>query len=189
VNHYGQIFVPRPRCHVLSLSMRVASPLADESSAYERESFYHSAGNNFRPGFFGFLHLYWCYPASIPRSSPCAAYGQSNPITLHFTRCKELGPPARCQALSAHTDTCWASLCCETWNMDAEGNNRCSAVSTCRTCSHVLPRPIRPWMRVEAVEKQLFSSADKSADGGRSKKLARDLKRLEHSLSYRHPKS
>jgi len=188
--------------HVLSMSMGgVASAAwADAVNlAYEAGIvLVTAAGNNFSAGFFGFPTHFIVYPARFRRViAVCGVMANRTPyygLPFH-TMQGNWGPHSKmATALSAHTpNTCWAKLGCENLvNMDAEGTSAATPQIAAAAALYLQKHAAtlldhaqypEPWMRVEAVRKALFSSADKSADGGSIEKLGNGILQASRALA------
>jgi len=188
--------------HVLSMSMGgVASAAwADVVNlAYEAGIILvTAAGNNFSAGFFGFPTHFIVYPARFRRViAVCGVMADRTPyygLPFH-TMQGNWGPHSKmATALSAHTpNTCWAKLGCDNLvNMDAEGTSAATPQIAAAAALYLQKHAAtlldhaqypEPWMRVEAVRKALFSSADKSADGGGIEKLGNGILQASRALA------
>src|ERR1700739_1804217 len=193
---------PATEVHVLSMSMGgVASAAwADAVNlAYEAGIvLVTAAGNNFSAGFFGFPTHFIVYPARFRRVlAACGVMANRAPyydLPFH-TMQGNWGPHSKmATALSAYTpNTCWAKLGCQHLvNMDAEGTSTATpqiaaaaALYLQKHASILFDRAgyPEPWMRVEAVRKALFSTADNSADGGRIEKLGNGILQAARAIA------
>ena len=193
---------PATEVHVLSMSMGgVASAAwADAVNlAYEAGIVLVTAsGNNFSAGFFGFPTHFIVYPARFRRV--LAACGVMANRAAYYdlpfhTLQGNWGPHSKmATALSAYTpNTCWAKLGCQHLvNMDSEGTSTATpqiaaaaALYLQKHASILFDRAgyPEPWMRVEAVRKALFSTADNSADGGSIEKLGNGILQAARAIA------
>ena len=188
--------------HVLSMSMGglASAAWADAVNlAYEAGIvMVTAAGNNFSAGFFGFPTHFIVYPARFRRVlAACGIMANRAPyydLPFH-TMQGNWGPHSKmATALSAYTpNTCWAKLGCEDLvNMDSEGTSTATpqiaaaaALYLQKYASTLLDQTQypEPWMRVEAVRRALFSSADKSADGGSVEKLGNGVLQASRAMA------
>ncbi|QDV41023.1 Subtilisin DY [Stieleria neptunia] len=184
----------RTRVHVISMSMGgVASQAwADAvNQAYEAGIIYvAAAGNNFSAGFFGVPTHQIVYPARFRRViAACGVMANRKPYyDLSFgTMQGNWGPrSSMATAISAYTPNVpWARIGCnELVNMDGAGTSSATPQIAAAAALYLqvhaeelfdAQRYPEPWMRVEAVRRALFLSADKTADRGRSEKLGNGL--------------
>jgi subtilisin family serine protease len=188
--------------HVLSMSMGgLASTAWADAVDFAYESgivLVTAAGNNFSAGFFGFPTHFIVYPARFRRVlAACGIMANRAPyygLSFH-TMQGNWGPHSKmATALSAYTpNTCWAKLGCEELvNMDSEGTSTATpqiaaaAALYLQKYASTLLDPAQypePWMRVEAVRRALFSSADKSADGGSVEKLGNGILQASRAIA------
>nr|WP_161501239.1 S8 family serine peptidase [Rhodopirellula sp. SM50] len=191
----------RTRVHVISMSMGgVASQAwADAvNQAYEAGIIYvAAAGNNFSAGFFGVPTHQIVYPARFRRViAACGVMADRTPYyDLSFgTMQGNWGPQsAMATAISAYTPNVpWARIGCnELVNMDGAGTSsatpQIAAAAALYLQTHAdelfdSQKYPEPWMRVEAVRRALFLSADKTADGGSREKLGNGILRALQTL-------
>ncbi|WP_182864694.1 S8 family serine peptidase [Rhodopirellula sp. JC639] len=188
--------------HVISMSMGgVASQAwADAvNQAYEAGIIYvAAAGNNFSAGFFGVPTHQIVYPARFRRViAACGVMADRTPYDdLGFgTMQGNWGPrSAMATAMSAYTPNMpWARIGCnELVSMDGAGTSAATPQIAAAAALYLqlhadeLFDPQKypePWMRVEAVRRALFMSADKSADGGSRKRLGNGILQALKALS------
>lgn len=191
------------RVHVISMSMGgVASQAwADAvNAAYEAGIVYvAAAGNNFSAGFFGVPTHQIVYPARFRRViAACGVMADRKPYyNLKLgTMQGNWGPQSSmATAMSAFTPNVpWARIGCENLvNMDGAGTSSATpqiaataALYLQRYAGELFDRQRypEPWMRVEAVRRALFLSADKSADGGSNEKLGNGILRALDALEF-----
>jgi subtilisin family serine protease len=190
------------RIDVLSMSMGgVASQVwADAvNKAYEAGIVYvAAAGNNFSAGFFGVPTRFIVYPARFRRViAACGVMANARPYYgLPFQVMQgNWGPASKmATAMAAFTPNMpWAELgCAGIVDMDGQGTSsatpQVAAAAALYLQAHAatLLDPAaypEPWMRVEAVRHALFSSADKSADGGSAEKLGNGVLQAARALA------
>jgi hypothetical protein len=190
------------RVHVITMSMGgVASAAwADAvNKAYEAGIVYvAAAGNNFSAGFFGFPTHQIVYPARFRRV--IAACGvMANRLPYYGLAAGTLqgnwGPQgSMATALSAFTPNIpWAVWgCSQIVRMSGSGTSaatpQIAATAALYLQRHAAElfdtdRYPEPWMRVEAVRRALFLSADKNADGGSTAKLGNGIVRAAAALA------
>lgn len=189
------------RVDVISMSMGgVASAAwADAvNNAYEAGIIYvAAAGNNISSGFFGFPTHQIVYPARFRRViAACGVMANRQPYYgLSFgTMQGNWGPEgAMATALSAFTpNLSWARYGCrEIVRMNGAGTSsatpQIAAAAALYLQAHAAElfdanRYPEPWMRVEAVRRALFLSAD-SSDGGSVDKLGNGILRAADALA------
>ncbi|WP_372898037.1 S8 family serine peptidase [Stieleria sp.] len=180
--------------HVISMSMGgVASQAwADAvNQAYEAGIVYvAAAGNNFSAGFFGVPTHQIVYPARFRRViAACGVMADRTPYyDLSFgTMQGNWGPQsAMATAISAYTPNVpWARIGCnELVSMDGAGTSSATPQIAAAAALYLQihaddlfdsQKYPEPWMRVEAVRRALFLSADKTADGGSREKLGNGI--------------
>ncbi len=202
INHATELCVSdQTRVHVISMSMGgVASQAwADAvNAAYEAGIVYvAAAGNNFSAGFFGFPTHQIVYPARFRRViAACGVMADRQPYyDLRFgTMQGNWGPEASmATAISAYTPNVpWARIgCTQIVSMDGAGTSAATPQIAAAVALYLQvhadalfdqARYPEPWMRVEAVRRALFLSADTSADGGSSEKLGNGILRTADAL-------
>ena len=189
------------RVHVMSMSMGgVASAAwADAVNlAYEAGIFFvAAAGNNYSAGLFGFPTHQVVYPARFRRVvAACGVMANRNPYYGMRTGTMQgnWGPEgAMTTALSAYTpNIAWARFGCENIvRMNGAGTSSATPQIAAAAALYLEKHADRlfdpalypePWMRVEAVRHALFTSADRSADGGSREKLGNGLLRAKDAL-------
>ena len=194
------------RVHVISMSMGgVASAAwADAVNlAYEAGIvFVAAAGNNYSAGSFGLPTRHIVYPARFRRVlAACGAMADKSPYGGLSAGAMQgnWGPEtAMTTALSAFTpNIAWASFGCnDIVRMNGAGTSsatpQIAAAAALYLQKHfaALFDPAlypQPWMRVEAVHRALFTSADKAAAGGRQEKLGNGLLRAHDALDVTPP--
>jgi hypothetical protein len=191
------------RIHVLSMSMGgVASQAwADAvNMAYDAGIvLVTAAGNNISAGIFGFPAHSIVYPARFRRViAACGVMANRQPYyDMPFGVMQgNWGPDSKmATAMSAFTpNTSWAQLGCENLvDMDGAGTSssapQIAAAAALYLQEHVelfdKEKYSELWMRVEAVRNALFTSADKSADMGRTQKLGNGVLRAAAALKVR----
>lgn len=192
---------PQTRIDVISMSMGgVASAAwADAvNKAYDAGIIYvAAAGNNISAGFFGFPTHQIVYPARFRRViAACGVMADRRPYygLSAGTMQGNWGPEgSMATALSAYTPNVpWARWGCPNIvGMDGAGTSaatpQIAAAAALYLQRHAaaLFDPAKypePWMRVEAVRRALFASADKTADGGSSEKLGNGILRAAAAL-------
>ena len=191
--------------HVMSMSMGgVASQAWAEAvnKAYEAGILYvAAAGNNFSAGFFGFPTRSIVYPARFRRViAACGVMANARPYYgLSFgTMQGNFGPASKmATALSAYTPNIpWAEIGCEKIvDMDGQGTSAATPQIAAAAALYLQKHRVlfdatrypEAWMRVEAVRQALFTSADKSADGGSSEKLGNGILQAERALAMAPP--
>lgn len=190
------------RVHVMSMSMGgVASQAwADAvNKAYDAGIVYVcAAGNNFSAGLFGLPTRFIVYPARFRRViAACGVMADAKPyFGLPFgTMQGNWGPASKmATALSAFTPNIpWAERgCADIVDMDGQGTSaatpQIAAVAALYLQRHGTDifNPAKypePWMRVEAVRHALFSSANKSGDGGSAEKLGNGILQAARALN------
>ncbi|MEO8440669.1 MAG: S8 family serine peptidase [Spartobacteria bacterium] len=193
------------RVHVMSMSMGgVASQAwADAvNKAYEAGIVYVcAAGNNFSAGPFGVPTRFIVYPARFRRViAACGVMANAHPYYgLSFgTMQGNWGPASKmATALAAFTPNIpWAELgCADIVDMNGQGTSAATpqvaaaaALYLQRHLTEIAKYP-ENWMRVEAVRRGLFASADKSADGGSSEKLGNGILKSARALAFAPPKA
>ncbi|MCS7466838.1 S8 family serine peptidase [Stieleria sp. ICT_E10.1] len=201
--HYAAQLCDRKRTcvHVISMSMGgVASQAwADAvNQAYEAGIVYvAAAGNNFSAGVFGVPTHKIVYPARFRRViAACGVMADRTPYyDLRFgTMQGNWGPQsAMATALSAYTPNVpWARIGCNNLvSMDGAGTSSATPQIAAAAALYLQvhadelfdsQKYPEPWMRVEAVRRALFLSADKSADGGSRDKLGNGILRALKAL-------
>ena len=188
--------------HVMSMSMGgVASQAwADAvNKAYEAGIVYVcAAGNNFSAGLFGVPTHFIVYPARFRRViAACGVMADAKPYYgLSFGKMQgNWGPASKmATALSAFTPNIpWAELgCAGIVDMDGQGTSAATP-QVAAAAALYLQRHGRdifdtakypaPWMRVEAVRHALFSSANRTADGGSAEKLGNGILQAARALA------
>jgi len=193
---------PNSCVHVISMSMGgVASQAWAEAvnKAYAAGVIYvAAAGNNFSAGFFGVPTRFIVYPARFRRViAACGVMADTRPYYgLSFgTMQGNWGPASKmATAIAAFTpNISWAELDCPgIVNMDGQGTSAATpqvaaaAALYLQRHAQALFEPAQypeAWMRVEAVRHALFSSADKSADGGSPEKLGNGILQAARALT------
>ena len=191
------------RVHVLSMSMGgVASAAwADAVNlAYEAGIvLVTAAGNNFSVGPFALPARSVVYPARFRRViAACGIMANGTPYfgLARGTMQGNWGPASKMRtAVAAYTpNTPWAQLGCpEIVDMNGAGTSSATpqvaaaAALYVQTHSAALDAYPEPWMRVEAVRRALFESADGSGDStklGRGGLRARDALRIVPPTSF-----
>ena len=191
----------KTRVHVISMSMGgVASDAwADAvNKAYEAGIvFVAAAGNNFSSGAFAFPTHQIVYPARFRRViAACGVMADRRPyFGLSFgTMQGNWGPSSSmATAISAFTPNVpWARIGCKkTICMDGAGTSSATPQIAAAAAlylqlhgAELFSKKNYPehWMRVEAVRKALFLSADKSADAGSTAKLGNGILRAQDML-------
>lgn len=189
------------RVHVISMSMGgVASQAwADAvNKVYEAGVIYvAAAGNNFSAGFFGVPTRLIVYPARFRRViAACGVMADARPyFGLSFgTMQGNWGPDSKmATALSAYSPNIpWAQLgCAGIVDMNGQGTSAATPQIAAAAALYLqkhgdsLFDPAKypePWMRIEAVRHALFTSADKSADGGSTDKVGNGILRAARAL-------
>jgi len=187
------------RVHVISMSMGgVASAAwADAvNRAYDAGIvFVAAAGNNFSAGFFGFPTRFIVYPARFHRViAACGVMANQRPYfgLAPGTMQGNFGPGSKmATAMSAYTpNISWAELQCANI-VDMEGQGTSSATPQVAAAAALymhrhadaLAQYPEAWMRVEAVRHALFTSADKSADGGSPERLGHGILQAARALA------
>jgi hypothetical protein len=192
---------PQTRIDVMSMSMGgVASAAwADAvNQAYEAGIVYvAAAGNNYSAGFFGFPTHQIVYPARFRRViAACGIMADGRPYygLKAGTMQGNWGPDgSMATALSAFTpNVSWAVWgCSDIVRMSGAGTSaatpQIAAAAALYIQAHAAElfdsgRYPEPWMRVEAVRRALFLTADKSADGGSTEKLGNGFLRAAAAL-------
>lgn len=188
---------------VVSLSMGgVASAAWAEAvnAAYEAGvCIVAAAGNNFSAGFFGVPTRLIVYPARFRRViAACGVMADRKPyFGLAFRRMQgNFGPASKMPtALAAFTPNMpWAEWGAPTI-VDMNGEGTSSATPQVAAAAALWIAAHRPqleayperWQRVEAVRHALFTSADKTADGGRTEKLGNGILRASDALRVSPP--
>jgi hypothetical protein len=190
------------RVHAISMSMGgVASQAwADAvNKAYEAGIVYvAAAGNNYSAGLFGVPTRFIVYPARFRRV--IAACGVMANLQPYYglpmgTMQGNWGPDSKmATAMAAFTPNMpWAELgCAGIVDMDGQGTSaatpQIAAAAALYFQKHgqTLFDPSKypePWMRVEAIRHALFFGANKSADGGRSKRLGNGILQAARALA------
>jgi hypothetical protein len=192
--------------HILSMSMGgVASAAWADAVNLAYESgvvLVTAAGNNFSAGFFGFPTRFIVYPARFRRViAACGIMADCRPYyDLPFgTMQGNWGPESKmATAIAAFTpNTAWAELgCAALVDMDGAGTSAATPQVAAGAALYLQKygadlfddtRYPDPWMRVEAVRQALFSSADKSPDGGNSQKLGNGVLQAARALDVAPP--
>jgi len=196
---------PATRVDVLSMSMGgVASRAWAEAvnRAYEMGVvLVTAAGNNFSAGLFGFPASSIVYPARFKRViAACGVMADRKPyygLSLG-TMQGNWGPDSKmATALSAFTPNVpWAEIgCAGIVDMNGAGTSAATPQIASAAALYVqvhaqkLAAYPEAWMRVEAVRRALFESADRDADEGRSEKLGNGIVRAVAALAIDPPEA
>jgi hypothetical protein len=154
-----------------------------------------AAGNNFSAGLGGVPSRFIVYPARFRRViAACGVMADRRPYYgLPFGRMQgNWGPPSKmATALAAFTPNIpWAELGSpRTIDLDGAGTSsstpQVAAAAALWLARHraAVERYPRPWQRVEAVRHALFTSAEKTADGGKSEKLGNGILQAARALA------
>ncbi|QEG00341.1 Subtilisin DY [Stieleria maiorica] len=203
IHYAAQLCGKKRTCvHVISMSMGgVASQAwADAvNQAYEAGIVYvAAAGNNYSAGIFGVPTHQIVYPARFRRViAACGVMADRTPYyDLDFgTMQGNWGPrSAMATAMSAYTPNVpWARIGCnELVSMDGAGTSSATPQIAAAAALYLQLHADalfdsqeypEPWMRVEAVRRALFLSADKTADGGSREKLGNGILQAFKALS------
>jgi subtilisin family serine protease len=203
INYAAELCAQEATCvHVISMSMGgVASQAwADAvNKAYDSGIVYvAAAGNNISAGFFGVPTRFIVYPARFRRViAACGVMADTKPYYgLSFrTMQGNWGPTSKmATALSAFTpNVSWAEIGCQgIVDMDGQGTSAATPQVAAAAALYLQKHAAdlfdpnqypEAWMRVEAVRHALFSSADKSADGGSPDKLGNGIVQAESALA------
>jgi hypothetical protein len=167
--------------------------------AYEAGIVYvAAAGNNISAGFFAFPTHQIVYPARFRRViAACGVMADRRPYygLKAGTMQGNWGPQgAMATALSAYTpNIAWARWGCEQIVlMDGAGTSAATPQIAAAAALYLQThggdlfdsnKYPEPWMRVEAVRRALFSSADKSTDNGQVEKLGNGILRAADALT------
>jgi subtilisin family serine protease/quinol monooxygenase YgiN len=154
-----------------------------------------AAGNNFSTGIFGVPTHFIVYPARFRRViAACGVMANRQPYyNLPIRKMQgNWGPASKmATAIAAFTPNMpWAEHGAAKV-VDRDGRGTSSATPQVAAAAALwltrhrarVAQYAEPWMRVEAVRHALFTSADKSADGGSSEKLGNGVLRARRALA------
>jgi subtilisin family serine protease len=197
---------PATAVHVISMSMGgvASNAWADAvNKVYEAGIvFVAAAGNNISSGLFGFPTRYIVYPGRFRRViGACGIMANRQPYYDLPAGVMQgnWGPASKmATVVSAYTpNISWAKWHCEQiTRMSGEGTSSATPQVAAAAALYLQlhagdlldsTKYPQPWMRVEAVRRALFLTADRTADGGRTEKLGNGILRAADALAFAPP--